>query len=136
MYRLPSPRDPYVPFTIGLTTRSCASYDGAVKTLDGLTTLQCLFVGLTDENASRCAAALRPIKAVRIEGIKEACARMSSVLPLVVVVAKRFGDPLLGELLDVANSCAAEVIEVEDEPPEDLEKQLTEALRRADRRRS
>ena len=108
----------------------------AVKTLDGFTALRCMFVGLTDGNASRCAAALTPIQTVRIDGVKEACARMSSVLPLIVVVAKRFGEPLLGELHDVANSCAAEVIEIDDEPPGDLDKQITAALRRADRRRT
>ena len=105
------------------------------KTVEGMA-LRCLLVGLDDMQASVCAASLIPIQMVRVEGVKEACARISTVLPIMVVVARKLGDAHLGELREFAETCAAEVYIMDDPPPSDARERLHEVLRRADKRRA
>jgi hypothetical protein len=107
-----------------------------MKTMEGMALPRCLLVGLRDEEVSICAAALTPIKLVKVDGVKEACARMSTVLPLMVVASAKFDGTLLDELRDVAETCAAEVFVLDDPAPDDAIERLFDTLRRADRRRS
>ena len=77
-----------------------------------------------------------PIAMVRVEGVKEACARISTVLPIMVVAGRKLGENSLGELREFAETCAAEVYVMDDPPPSDAMERLHETLRRADKRRA
>lgn len=106
------------------------------KTMEGMTNLRCMLVGLGDEQADLCSTALVPISMVRVDGVKEACARMSTVLPLMVVASSGLGSALLAELGDVAQTCAAEILVVDGGTRgRALIDRLHETLRRADLRR-
>jgi len=105
------------------------------RTVEGIA-LRCLLVGLDDTQAAHCSAALMPIAMVRVADVKEACARMSTVLPIMVVAARKLGDPALAEIREFAETCAAEVYVMDDPPPSDAMERLHEVLRRADRRRA
>ena len=105
------------------------------KTVEGFA-LRCLLVGLDEAQAAICAASLMPITMVRVAGVKEACARISTVLPIMVVASRKLGDPLLSELREFAETCAAEVVVMEEPPRSDAVARLHEALRRADKRRA
>lgn len=105
------------------------------KTIEGVA-LRCLLVGLDDSQATICAKCLMPIQMVRVEGVKEACARMSTVLPIMVVAARNLGESLLVELREFAETCASEVYVMEDPAPSDVTARLHEVLRRADKRRA
>ena len=105
------------------------------KTVEGLA-LRCLLVGLDDTQAAICATSLMPIAMVRVEGVKEACARISTVLPIMVVAGRKLGENSLGELREFAETCAAEVYVMDDPPPSDAMERLHETLRRADKRRA
>jgi hypothetical protein len=105
------------------------------KTVEGFA-LRCLLVGLNDLQAATCAAALMPIAMVRVDGVKEACARISTVLPIMVVAGRHLGDSLLSELREFAETCAAEVYVMDDPPPADATERMHEYLRRADKRRA
>lgn len=137
-----SPADLRGVAAITLTVGSCLG--GAIivgmggelsKTLEGSTKLRCMLVGLDERLAGICAAALMPIAMVRVAGAKEACARMSTVLPLMVVASRSLGDPLLAELRDQAQTCASELVVIEEPTPPDVVQRLHDTLRRADRRR-
>lgn len=106
----------------------------AAKTLEHLT-LRCMLVGLDEQQAGICAAALVPMSMVRFTAADEACARMSTVLPLMVVASRALGDSPLAELRDVADTCAAEMLVIEEPTPADVVAKLHDTLRRADRRR-
>lgn len=105
------------------------------KTVEGFA-LRCLLVGLNDEQAAVCASSLVPIQMVRVDGVKEACARISTVLPIMVVASRKLGDPPLDELREFAETCAAEVYVMEDPPRADATARMHEVLRRADKRRA
>lgn len=105
------------------------------KTVEGVA-LRCLLVGLDDAQAAICARSLMPIQMVQVEGTKEACARMSTVLPIMVVASEKLGDAMLAELREFAETCAAEVYVMDDPPPSDVTSQLHDVLRRADKRRA
>jgi hypothetical protein len=105
------------------------------KTVQGLTSLRCMLVGVSEAQAAVCASALIPIEMVRAAGVKEACASMSTVLPVMVVAARSVGEAGVAEVSDLAETCAAEVYVIDDPAPPDVVKQLHETLRRADKRR-
>lgn len=104
------------------------------KTMEHMT-LRCMLVGVDEQQAGICAAALVPISMVRFAGAKEACARMSTVLPLMVVASRALGEAPLAELRDQAQACAAEMVVIDEPTPPDVVERLHDALRRADRRR-
>ena len=105
------------------------------KTVEAVA-LRCLLVGLNDNQAAKCTSALVPIQMVRVEDVKEACARMSTVLPILVVADTKVSDSQLVELREFAETCAAEVYVMEDPPRDDATARLHEVLRRADKRRA
>jgi len=106
------------------------------KTIDFRTVYRCLLVGLDDATARACKNAVRPLEAVVVADIKQACAKISEVLPLVVALPE--GGPQAGmpELLDLAGACGAEVIAIA--VPLDVQtlgSQILDALRRGEDRR-
>lgn len=106
------------------------------QTVDFRTVYRCLLVGLDEATARACKDAVRPLEAVIVADIKEACARISEVLPLVVALPE--GGPQAGmpELLELAGACGAEVIAIA--VPLDVEElgaQILDALRRGEGRR-
>jgi hypothetical protein len=105
------------------------------KTVEGMA-LRCLLVGLDDAQASICAASLMPIQMVRVGEPKEACSRISTVLPIMVVATRKLGEASLAELREFAETCACEVYVMDDPPPSDVTERLHEVLRRADKRRA
>jgi len=95
-----------------------------------------LLVGLDDATARACKNAVRPLEAVIVADIKEACAKISEVLPLVVALPE--GGPQAGmpELLELAGACGAELIKIA--VPLDVQtlgSQILDALRRGEGRR-
>ena len=104
-------------------------------TISSQTTLRCLLVGVTDAQAKVCERALLPIQMVRALETKEACAQMSTVLPLMVIAARAIGEDGLAEVRDLATTCAAEFVVIEDPIQQDIVARLHEALRRSDKRR-
>jgi hypothetical protein len=82
------------------------------KTVDLRTVYRCLLVGLDDPTARACKNAVRPLDAVIVADIKEACAKISEILPLVVALPA--GGPQAGmpELLELAGACGAELITI------------------------
>ena len=106
------------------------------KTVDFRTVYRCLLVGLDDATARACKDAVRPLEAVIVADLREACAKISEVLPLVVAVPD--GGPQTGmpELLELAGACGAEVISIT--LPLDVQAlggQILDALRRGEGRR-
>lgn len=106
------------------------------KTVDFRTVYRCLLVGLDDATARACKNAVRPLEAVIVADIKEACAKISEVLPLVVALPE--GGPQAGmpELLELAGACGAELIKIA--VPlnvQTLGSQILDALRRGEGRR-
>jgi hypothetical protein len=106
------------------------------KTIDGITTARCMLVGVNDKQAAACAAALVPFMTVKVADADEACARMSTELPLLVVAARTIGEAGLSEIGDLATTCASELVVIDDPVPSDMAQRLYEALRRSDRRRT
>ncbi len=106
------------------------------KTVDLRTVYRCLLVGLDDATARACKNAVRPLEAVIVADIKEACAKISEVLPLVVALPT--GGPQAGmpELLELAGACGAELITIAlPLSVQTLGSQILDALRRGEGRR-
>ena len=105
------------------------------KTIEGVNTLRCMLVGVNEELAGVCAAALIPITMVRVARADEACQTMSTILPLMVVASRSVGEAAIAELRDLAQTCASELLVVDDPFPDDVVARLHDTLRKADRRR-
>lgn len=106
------------------------------KTVDFGTVYRCLLVGLDDATARACKNAVRPLEAVVAADIKEACAKISEVLPLVVAVPAGGPEAGMPELLELAGACGAELIAIS--LPLDVQAlggQILDALRRGEGRR-
>jgi hypothetical protein len=95
-----------------------------------------LLVGLDEATARACKNAVRPLEAVVVADIKEACARISEVLPLVVALPEGGPEAGMPELLELAGACGAELIKIA--VPLDVQTlggQILDALRRGEDRR-
>lgn len=104
-------------------------------TLDGSTLFRCMIVGLDDATAKECSASVRPLVPVRIEDPKEACKKMSEILPLIVILPEALAAPG-SELVELAGACGAELVAIG--PTFDrglLGKKLLESIRKAEDRR-
>lgn len=95
-----------------------------------------MLVGLDDASVGICKGAIRPLEAVVATDVRDACKRMSEVLPLIVVLPDDGPHGELGELTDLAGACGAEMISVA-RPPDAtaLGRQILEALRKGEARR-
>ena len=106
------------------------------RTIDGAQSLRCMIVGLSPEAEAACRRAIVPVEVVKKPDVREACASMSTVLPLIVVVDEGISDTDRSSLADMALACGAEVVLAAPTPArEQLSALLLDALRVAERRR-
>ncbi len=97
-----------------------------------------MVVGLTREQEEACRRAILPIEIVRHDDVRTACAAMSTVLPLVVVVDEGLQDVDRAALVELTTACGAELVTID---PAAMARgrafaiQLLEAVRVAERRR-
>ena len=124
-----------------LVLRRNGTDDGFVKkdhpTVDTSMVYRCLLVGLDDASAEVCSSAIRPLQAVVVTDVGEACQRISEVLPLILVLPEGGkGKTRMPELIELADACGAEVITVS-RPPDTatLGHQILDALRKGEARR-
>ncbi|MBS2019046.1 MAG: hypothetical protein JST00_39630 [Deltaproteobacteria bacterium] len=104
-------------------------------TLDGSTMFRCMIVGLDEATAKECAQSVRPLVAIRISDPTEACAKMSEVLPLIVILPEALAVPG-SELVDLAGACGAELVTIGSTFDRSvLGKKLLESIRKAEDRR-
>lgn len=95
-----------------------------------------MLVALDDASARACKHAVSPLDAVVVKDVREACAKMSEILPLIVVYADAAPPAEMAEVVDLAGACGAEVLTVA--TPVDgklLGGRILEALQKAERRR-
>lgn len=112
------------------------------ETIDGSATYHCLAVGLTDEQAQACAMAILPVKVIRSDDVMDACSRMSTVLPLIVLVDESMSAAEERTLAEYASACGAEIVGVPASiersalvPGGPLARRFLDALRTAEMRR-
>lgn len=96
---------------------------------------RCMLVGLDEASVGICKVAMRPLQAIVVSGIHEACQRMSEVLPLIVILAD---DAVKSpELIELTGACGAEVLSVTCPPNAvALPPRILEALRKGEARRA
>jgi hypothetical protein len=105
-------------------------------TIDRRMVFRCMIVGLDDESARICKVAIRPLEGVVVGDFREACERMSEVLPLIVLLPEDTPKSELPELMELVGACGAEVISVACPPDSSaLGRQILEALRKGEGRR-
>lgn len=98
--------------------------------------LRCMVVGLTPEQTEACRRAIMPVEVVPMRGVREACASMSTVLPLVVIVDDNISDADRSALSEFTTACGAEIVPMENAPlAKGFSSRLLDALRVAERRR-
>jgi hypothetical protein len=108
-----------------------------MNTINSVSQPRCLVVGLTEAQAAACATAVRPIEVVRTTSVKDACDRMASLLPLVVIVDFGLPEGERNDVAELATACGAEIVSIEGTPERvALAKVLLEALGAAEKRRS
>jgi hypothetical protein len=105
-------------------------------TLDGSTVYRCMLVGVDEKTANECKKALQPLVAVVVPEVRDACKKMSDVLPLIVVLGDKAPPASNPELVELAGACGAELITVSS--PLDTAvfgRQVLDALRKGEARR-
>jgi hypothetical protein len=106
------------------------------RTIDGASMLRCMTVALSDEQDEACRRAIVPVEIVKTADVREACAKMSTVLPLVVVVDEAISDADRSTLSEMAVACGAEIVTAfRSESLKPFAAKLLDALRVAERRR-
>lgn len=95
-----------------------------------------MVVALTPEQEEACRRAIVPVEIIHVDDVRQACASMSTVLPLVVVIDEAISDADRSSLSEMATACGAEIVTAE---PTNFGKafsaRLLEAVRIAERRR-
>jgi hypothetical protein len=71
-----------------------------------------MLVGLDDASSRTCAQAIMPLDAVKMRDVREACTKLSEILPLIVVVPEDSPPAGMPELTELATACGAEVLAV------------------------
>jgi len=106
------------------------------RTIDGVSTLRCMIVGLSPAQEEACRRAIVPVEIVARKDVPDACASMSTVLPLVVVVDESLSDADRAALSEMTTACGAEIVTI-DETPSDraFTARVLDAFRIAERRR-
>ena len=105
-------------------------------TLDVSTVYRCMLVGMDDATFSACRLSVSPLEAFRLDTAREASAKMSEILPLVVVLTEDAPPSDVAEVAEVAKACGAEVIKVA-RPVErsTFGRQILDALQKGEARR-
>jgi hypothetical protein len=94
-------------------------------------------VGLSDEQATACQQALFPVEVVRTNDVKEAQARVASVLPLVVIVDSTMSEDHVKSLEEYVSACGAQIVAIKGTPERAaLQTDLLDAIFEAEQRRS
>ncbi len=95
-----------------------------------------MLVGMDDTTFGACRLSVSPLEAIRVNTARDACARMSEVLPLVVVLTDDAPQSDLAEVSELAKACGAEVITVA-RPVErsTFGRQILDALQKGEARR-
>ena len=105
-------------------------------TLDVSTLYRCMLVGMDDSTFSACRLSVSPLEAFRLDTAREACTKMSEILPLVVVVTDDAAPSDVAEVNEVARACGAEVIAVARPLDRSLfGRQVLDALQKGEARR-
>jgi hypothetical protein len=106
------------------------------RTIDGAAALRCMVVALPREQVEACRRAILPVEIVERDDVAEACASMSTVLPLVVVIDAATPDVERTMLGEMATACGAEIVWLDALlVGKAFAERLLEALRIAERRR-
>lgn len=107
------------------------------RTIDGARVLRCMVVGVSPEQEEACRRAIMPIEIVRSGDVREACASMSMVLPLIVVVDESMPDADRAALMDITTACGAELVTLDASSSggKAFASLLLDAVRVAERRR-
>jgi hypothetical protein len=106
------------------------------RTIDGISTLRCMTVGLTPEQENACRRAIVPVEVVGRKDVAEACASMSMLLPLVVIVDEGISESDRQTLSEMTTACGAEIVLLDRNPAERaFTTRVLEAFRIAERRR-
>lgn len=105
-------------------------------TLDVSILYRCMLIGMDDATFGDCKRSVAPLEAIRVDTAREACKRMSEVLPLVVVVTDAAAASDVAEVTELARACGAEVITVA-QPVErtTFGRQVLDALQKGEARR-
>ena len=95
-----------------------------------------MLVGMDDATFSACRLSVSPLEAFRLDTPREACAKMSEILPLVVVLTEDAVPSDVAEVSELARACGAEVIKVA-RPVErsTFGRQVLDALQKGEARR-
>ena len=105
------------------------------RTIDGASMLRCMVVGLTAEQQVMCRNAIVPVEVVTRPNVREACASMSTVLPLVVVVDESMSESDRTTLAEMTTATGAEIVVLGRVPSAKIASTLLDALVVAERRR-
>jgi hypothetical protein len=106
------------------------------RTIDGISTLRCMIVGLTPEQETACRRAIVPVEVVARKDVAEACASMSLLLPLVVIIDESLPDADRQTLSEMTTACGAEIVTIDRNPEgREFTSRLLDAFRVAERRR-
>jgi hypothetical protein len=103
--------------------------------MDCASMLRCMVVALTPEQEHACRMAIVPVEVVSHKDVREACAAMSTVLPLVVVVDEGMSETDQSALKEFTTACGAEMVAIDHTAGKGIAASLLEALRVAERRR-
>jgi hypothetical protein len=112
-------------------TRSAGS-----RTIDGAALLRCMTVALGPEQETAVRGAIMPVEVIVTKDVREACASMSTVLPLIVITDERLSDGDRTLLAEMATACGAEIVTAPRAlPAKGFAEKLLAALRVAELRR-
>jgi hypothetical protein len=93
-------------------------------------------VGLTPEQEDACRSAIMPIPLTRAQTVADACASMSTVLPLIVIVDEKMPRPDVDAMGEFITACGAELVPLDHAlAGKALAKRLLDAIVVAERRR-
>jgi HrpA-like RNA helicase len=93
-----------------------------------------MLVAFDEPSARACTHAVRPLDAIRFTDVREACTKLSEVLPLIVLHPEHAEAST--ELTELAGACGAEVISVALPVDTDgLGRRILDALHKAEARR-
>src|SRR5688572_3650124 len=86
------------------------------RTIDGISTLRCMVIGLTSEQEAACRRAIVPVEVVARKDVTDACASMSLLLPLVVIVDESLSEGDRQTLSEMTTACGAEIVTMDRNP--------------------
>ncbi len=93
-------------------------------------------VALGASQVEACRRAIVPVEVILCSDVAEACAKMATVLPLVVAVDEAISEEDRAALAEFTTACGAEIVLIEAAPPaQALAIRILDAVTVAERRR-